>query len=152
MPGNITGPLIENFIKNKYFLDKNLPSKCVGDLSKNGIDYEIKFSGGGKQNNKFNFVQIRMNHMCEYIFICYHISETNIDNFGELYTFRITKCDMLHLLVEYGSYSHGTTIENGDITYETVTSRFNKKEYSLRPKYGDRLWNALLRFRVNITT
>jgi hypothetical protein len=67
LSGQYTGPILENYIKYKYNMKKNNTSSCIGDLHCDKIDIEIKASNGGKENNKFNFVQLRMNHNCEYI-------------------------------------------------------------------------------------
>ena len=69
LTGQESGPLIESYIKNKYNMEKNDPSECIGDLSSKEKNIEIKISNGGKENNKFNYVQLRMNHNCDYIFI-----------------------------------------------------------------------------------
>ena len=42
------------FIKNKYSMEKNNASLCKGDLHHNLMNFEIKISTGGKENNKFN--------------------------------------------------------------------------------------------------
>ena len=55
-------------------MDKNNSSLCIGDLCKNKVNYEIKVSNGGKSNNKFNYVQFRLNHDCNYYLIAYYIN------------------------------------------------------------------------------
>jgi len=64
LTGQFTGPVLEKYIKIKYGMTKNNASCCNGDLKCNDINIEIKASNGGKENNKFNYVQIRMNHNC----------------------------------------------------------------------------------------
>ena len=49
LSGQISGPLIEYYIKNKYKMIKNNPSLCIGDLQHNKTDYGIKISNGGLQ-------------------------------------------------------------------------------------------------------
>jgi hypothetical protein len=63
LSGQMSGILIEDFIKNEYNMSKNNSSDCNGDLHSKefGINYEIKISLGGKNNNKFNYVQLRLN-------------------------------------------------------------------------------------------
>lgn len=51
---------------------------------------------------------------------------------------------MLKLTVNYG---HGTISKLGIITEDDVNELTLKN--SLRPKYGDRLWNTLLQFRID---
>ena len=149
LSGQFSGPVLEKYIKTKYNMTKNNASTCTGDLQCNDINIEIKVSNGGKENNKFNFIQLRMNHQCEYIFTAYHIDYTNIDNLGDLYIFRLNKENIKQLLVKYGGYAHGTIGELGNITIEDLNDVNNRKEYALRPKYGDKCWCELLQFRID---
>lgn len=147
LSGQFTGPVLEKYIKIKYNMTKNNASLCNGDLNCNEINLEIKASNGGKENNKFNFVQLRMNHNCEYILTAYHIDYTNLDNLGELYIFKLNKENIKPLIVKYGGYAHGTIGELGEITMNNLNG--TPKEYALRPKYGDKCWIELLNYRVN---
>lgn len=149
LSGQFTGPVLEKYIKIKYNMTKNNASSCNGDLKCNEINLEIKVSNGGKRNNKFNFVQLRINHNCEYIFTAYYIDYINLDNLGELYIFKLNKEDIKSLIVKYGSYAHGTTRKLGKITIDNLNDVNNKKEYALRPKYNDKCWIDLLKFRVD---
>lgn len=126
---------------------KNKSSLCIGDLRRDKINYEIKTSIGGKNNNKFNFVQIRLNHSCDYILTAYYINKNNIENFGELFIFKLKKEDMKNIVLKYGGYAHGTIKKLGPITNETLNSNIHK-EYQIRPIYGSPCWNDLLQFRV----
>lgn len=83
LSGQFTGPVIEKYIKLKYKMTKNNTSSCNGDLKWNETNIEIKSSNGGKNNNKFNYVQLRMNHNCEYILTAYYIDYKNLDSLGE---------------------------------------------------------------------
>ena len=96
LSGQVSGPLIEKFMKNKYNMVKNNSSLCIGDLyyKEIGKNFEIKTSNGGKTHNKFNFVQLRMNHNCDYLFTAYYLDNSNINTLGELFIFRITKIDI----------------------------------------------------------
>ena len=149
LSGQVSGPLIEYYIKNKYSMDKNNPSLCKGDLLREQINYELKISNGGKENNKFNYVQLRMNHECVYIFTAYFISVDNIDTEGELFIFKINKDDIKKIILAYGGYAHGTLQKLGKITDVELDNQENDKEYSIRPKYGDKCWNELLNFRID---
>lgn len=138
------GPLIERFIMRKFNYNKNSPSHCNGDLSKNGNHYEIKVSFGGKKQ-KYNFVQIRPKHDCvAYILTAYNISSENIENEGELYIFRIPKNEMKRIIIEFGGYAHGTIRENGIITIENL-----HYEYAIRTSINDLCWKQLLPFRIS---
>jgi len=152
LSGQFTGPVLEKYIKEKYKMTKNNASSCSGDLKCNEINVEIKASNGGKENNKFNFVQLRMNHKCQYIFTAYHIDYTNVDNLGELYIFKLNKENIKPLIEEYGGYAHGTIGELGEITMDDLDDTKNPKEYALRPRYGDKCWIELLNYRVNEIT
>lgn len=149
LSGQIAGPLIEYFIKNTCDMTKNISSLCNGDLKHNNIDYEIKISNGGQTNDKFNYVQLRMNHVCNYIFTAYYLDDTNIDTLGELFIFKLTKDDIKSLILNYGHYAHGNISKLGQITEDDLNDVNNNKEYALRPKYNDKCWNALLQFRID---
>lgn len=148
LSGQVSGPLIEYYIKNKYNMIKNNSSLCIGDLQYNQTNIEIKISNGGKENNKFNYVQIRMNHNCEYILTAYYISNDNIETMGELFLFKLNKTDMNQIILKYGGYAHGTVQKLGTITKDDLENPMNDKEYAIRPKYGDKCWCELLRFRI----
>jgi len=149
LSGQVTGPALEKYIKIKYKMSKNSASSCNGDLQCNKINFEIKTSNGGKENNKFNYVQLRINHDCEYILTAYYIDHTNVDNLGDLYIFKLNKEDIKKLIVKHGGYAHGTTEKLGKITMEDLNDIKNEKEYALRPKYGDKCWVELLNFRID---
>ena len=146
--GQVSGPLIENYIKNKYDMTKNKASSCIGDLQHNQTNIEIKVSNGGKDNNKFNYVQLRMNHTCEYILTAYYINIENLDVMGELFIFKLNKTDIKNIILNYGGYAHGTIKKHGAITQDDLDNPTNDKEYAFRPKYGDKCWNELLKFRI----
>jgi hypothetical protein len=149
LSGQFTGPALEKYIKIKYKMTKNNASSCIGDLKCNETNIEIKASIGGKENNKFNFVQLRMHHACDYIFTAYYIDYTNLDILGELFIFKLNKTNIKPLILKYGGYAHGTIGEHGKITMDDLNDINNQKEYAIRPKYGDKCWNELLRFRIN---
>lgn len=149
LSGQFTGPVLEKYIKTKYKMTKNNASSCNGDLKCNEINVEIKASNGGKENNKFNFVQLRMNHDCIYILTAYYLDNTNVDNLGDLYIFKLNKENIKLLIVKYGGYAHGTIGGLGEITIEDLNDPNNTKEYALRPKYGDKCWMELLNFRID---
>ena len=149
LTGQIGGPLIEQYIKIKYNMTKNNAHDCTGDLCYNGLNLEIKASFGGKNHKKFNFVQVRMNHICEYVLTAYYLCEENIDVNGELFVFRVTKEQMKELIVNFGGYAHGTVKKHGKITKESLEQLENDKEYALRPMYGDSCWKVLLGYRVD---
>jgi len=149
LSGQVSGPLIEYYVKNKHSMTKNKSSDCTGDLNKNNENIEIKVSMGGKEHNKFNYVQIRVNHKCIYILIAYYISYDNLNEFGELFIFKINKNDMINILLKHGCYAHGTINKLGKINENELKNEYNDKEYAIRPKYNDKCWNDLLNFRIN---
>jgi hypothetical protein len=147
------GPLLEKFIVTKFKYIKNKAEDCIGDCVKDGKNTEVKVSLGGKTHSKFNYVQLRPFHKCDtYILTAYHLSEENVNMYGELYLFRIPKEDMKKIIITYGGYAHGTIKENGNITEETMYNENNNKEYALRPIYNDKCWKALLLYRFNEDT
>ena len=128
---------------------KNNPRLCIGDLYYKQTNIEIKFSNGGKENNKFNYVQLRMNHNCGYVLTAYYINYDNIESDGELFIFKLDKIDMKKMIFKYGYYAHGTIKKLGIITEEELENPTNNKEYAIRPKYGDKCWYELLKFRIH---
>jgi len=147
LSGQISGPLIEFYIQNKYKMTKNKSSLCIGDLQKKKVNYEIKVSTGGKENNKFNYVQLRMNHKCEYLLTAYYINDINIKQLGELFIFKLNKLNMKKLILKFGGYAHGTIEKLGKITAKDLNCK-NTKEYAIRPMYGDKCWKELLKYRI----
>jgi hypothetical protein len=147
LSGQISGPLIEFYIQNKYKMTKNKSSLCIGDLQKKKVNYEIKVSTGGKENNKFNYVQLRMNHKCEYLLTAYYIDDVNIKQLGELFIFKLNKLNMKKLILKFGGYAHGTIEKLGKITAKDLNGK-NTKEYAIRPMYGDKCWKELLKYRI----
>ena len=150
LSGQFTGPVLEKYIKLKYKMIKNNASSCNGDLQNNDTNIEIKASNGGKDNNKFNYVQLRLNHNIDYyILTAYYLSKENIKKKGELFVFIIGKVDLKNIVFKYGNYAHGTLNKNGKRTFEAMNCDDNKNEYALRPKYGDNCWIELLNFKVH---
>lgn len=144
------GPLIEKYIRVKNKFVKNTASECNGDCSKNNMNAEVKASLGGSKHTKFNWVQLRFSHDIQYyILTAYHLTSDNVDAGGELYVFSIPKDDMLPLIANYGGYAHGTIMEHGAITLQDLKDDKNKKEYALRPSYGDMCWLECMKFRVS---
>jgi len=150
------GALLERYIRVKYQFDKTPAKECKGDLCKNGKYYEIKVSLGGNQHHKFNYVQLRPSHQCDfYLFTAYSLSTENVHTHGELFLFRLTKQHIRELIVTFGKYAHGTVKQLGKITLasvtgqeETTTTSTTVKEYALRPVMGDACWEALLPHRI----
>lgn len=149
LSGQVAGPLIEFYLKNKYEMIKNNSSLCIGDLQHHQTNLELKISNGGKENNKFNYVQLRMNHLCEYILTAYYINDDNLETMGELFIFKLNKADIKKIILKYGGYAHGTKQKLGEITQEELENPTNDKEYAIRPKYGDKCWQELLQFRIH---
>jgi hypothetical protein len=121
-----------------------------GDGQKNGINYEIKISIHAK-NSQVNFVQIRVDHDIQfYILIVYNMYENN--HIGKAYIFKVPSENLYHMVVNYGTYAHGTNGVNGPITMDTLYGR--NLEYALRcnpnatsGKYAQ-IWNELLQYEV----
>lgn len=149
LSGQVAGPALENYIQTRYKMTKNNSSSCIGDLKWNGINIEIKTSNGGNKHNKFNYVQLRLSHECEYIFTAYYINHKNVENLGELYIFHLNKEQLKQMIVKHGNYAHGTNVKLGEKTVEDLNAINNQKEYAIRPKYGDNCWKDLLQFRID---
>jgi hypothetical protein len=149
LSGQFTGYILKKYIKIKYKITKNNAFLCNGDLKCNKTNIEIKTSNGGKGNNKFNFVQLRITHNCEYILTAYYLDYVNLENLGELYIFKLNGENIKQFIAKYGGYAHGTIKQLGKITIEDLNDTNNLKEYVLRPKYNDNCWNELLNFRID---
>lgn len=143
------GPLLENYIIVKKSFTKNTASLCIGDCTKDEKSVEIKASLGGKKHDRFNWVQLRPSHEIDYyLFTAYHLCNENIEQHGELYIFRLSKENMVDLIVSFGGYAHGTKKEYGKITKESLKDVNNKKEYALRTKFGDHCWSEMMKHRI----
>lgn len=151
LSGQVAGPLIEYYIKCKFCMTKNNASECNGDCKdKNLEDNEIKTSGGGRNHNSYNYVQLRINHnIHNYILTAYHLSKENLINDGEMYIFKVPKKKMITMISKYGGYAHGTVSKLGKITLNDLNDKNNKKEYYIRPKIGNECWKALLYYKIN---
>lgn len=150
LSGQQYGPLIEKYIRIKNKFVKNNASECNGDCSKNDKNAEVKASLGGAKHNKFNWVQLRVSHDIQYyILTAYHLTIKNVDTAGDLYVFSVPKDDMLPLIMKHGGYAHRTKKELGPITIADLKDEKNKKEYAMRPSYGDKCWLDLMKFRVS---
>lgn len=136
------GILLEKYIMKKYLFEKNNSKDCNGDFSKKNETYELKVSIAQKASN---FVQIRLNHNCNYyLLITYYLSSENIDNFGDLYIFKIKKEDIQNILIKYSTYAHGSkkNIKSNTLLHLNA-------EFALRPKINSELWNVLLTYRIH---
>jgi hypothetical protein len=143
------GPLLEKYIRVKNKFVKNTASECNGDCSKDNKNAEVKASLGGAKHTKFNWVQLRVSHDIQYyILTAYHLSSDNVEAGGELYVFSVPKDGMIPLIAKYGGYAHGTLMEHGAITLNDLKDDKNKKEYAMRPSYGDMCWLDIMKFRV----
>jgi len=148
--GQQYGPLLEKYIILKHEYTKNAAKNCIGDCCKLGKNYEVKASLGGAKHIKFNFVQIRLSHdIAAYILTAYYLTLDNVEEEGELFIFNVPKEMIGTIIFAHGSYAHGTKMEHGAMTMEEVLDVNNKREYALRPSYGDKCWVKLLEFRVN---
>jgi hypothetical protein len=143
------GPLLERYIIDRYGFEKNHASRCKGDCYKAGVDYEIKASLGGATHARYNYVQIRIAHgVAYYLLTAFHLIDDNVDEEGELYVFKLSKSDMVQLVLAHGSYAHGTTREHARITKASLEDPDSTKEYAVRTTYGGACWKRLLRFRI----
>lgn len=143
------GPLLERFIRSKFQYSKNNSTKCIGDCSKDGKNTEIKVSLGGSTHKKFNFVQLRPSHDCDfYILTAYHLTVENVKREGELFVFKIPKTELKKIVLHYGGYAHGTIKEHGTITLDALNDIKSTKEYALRPYFNDDCWKMLLKYRI----
>ena len=149
--GSISGGFVEYYIQKTHRMTKNKKITCNGDLNHNNVNYEIKISNGGKTHNVFNYVQIRVNHDCDYIFTAYYLNLSNYHTHGELFVFKLCKSDIKQVILNHGYYAHGTFKKLGIITSHDLNDTTNTKEYCLRVHYNDRCWKTLLFYRIDET-
>ena len=148
---NPQGNIPELIIKEDLQIGKPV-DELSGDGCKNGINYEIKYSGHAKKC-KFNWLQIRPDHEIHfYILLGYDMYHD--DNLGKVFTFKIPAEDLYELIEDYGGYAHGTIKKNGKITKENLKGR--GLEYTLRAQpsakketKSGRLWSRLLDYEVD---
>jgi hypothetical protein len=141
---------IERIIRNDLFIEKPI-NETSGDGTKNGLNYEIKYSGHA-QKSRLNFVQIRPDHNIDfYILIGYNMYFN--DNLGKAFVFKIPSAAMYDLVVKHGGYSHGTLKHLGRINKKNLKGR--NLEYSIRcnpnAKRGTKdykLFHKLLQFET----
>lgn len=142
---------IEKIIKYDLNMDDTI-NEISGDGRKNGINYEIKFSGHAKKS-KLNFVQIRPDHNIDYyIFVCYNM-HSNKSLKGKAYILKIPSNDLYDIIINYGGYAHGTYSILGKITKENIKGR--NCEYALRCNPNSlegtkdyKLWRKLLKYKT----
>jgi hypothetical protein len=145
------GKIPELIIKEDLLIDKPV-DELSGDGCKNGINYEIKYSGHAERS-KFNWVQIRPDHNVDYYILCGYNMYYD-DLLGKVFTFKIPAQDLYDLIVDYGGYAHGTIHENGKITKENLKGRGLLYALRVQPnaeretKCG-RLWSRLLEYEVD---
>lgn len=116
---------IETIYRKDLKIVKSLNSR-TGNGYKNGIYYEIKSSIHAKKS-KLNFVQIRPDRYIDYyILIGYNMYKNN--NIGKSYIFKIPSQIMYNLIIDYGSYAHGTCEKLGKITKDNIKG-WNRKKF-----------------------
>lgn len=144
LPAQQFGPLLEKFIIKQRGQTRNNALELAGDCNDGKKNFEIKVSLGGSTHNKFNFVQLRPSHDIDnYILTAYHLTLSNVDNGGDLYVFDVPKDKMKTLILTHGGYAHGTMKHHGKIKFN---SHRDMKEYAMRPTFGDKCWQSLLKF------
>lgn len=143
LSGQVFGPLLEYYIINKFNAIKSNSNKSIGDFIYNNKNYELKCSLGGVSNDKFNYVQIRLNHECDFIFTAYIINSKNLNMNGNLFVFHISHNNMLKLCqdLKLASYAHGTKKSN-------IDKNILDLEYSIRLKYNSTNWNNFMKYCI----
>jgi len=139
---------MEKILRNDLQIGGPL-NNTSGDGHKNGVNYEIKYSGHTKRST-LNFVQIRPDHDIDYyILVCYNMYAGDK---GSAHILKVPANDVYDMVVKYGEYAHGTKKHLGAIDKSSLTG--NNNEYSLRcnpnTKKGKNhdLWNILRAYEV----
>ena len=134
------GPMMEkrHISLNALYIQKVSASIDKGDFrNESGLYYEYKFSIMG-DNQKCNFVQIRLHQNVDYVLEVYDTRE------DRLMKFFVPHNAMTELVSKFGGLAHGTLKNNVN----------QHKEYALRPSRKGKgkaaqSWNALQEFQVN---
>lgn len=143
LSSNQWAPLLENYIKDKFNIQKPV-NNVSGDGCIGNKNVEIKVSLG-TQDGEISFVQLRPSHDIQYyIFLVYDLFDGDL---GKNYWFLCRSLELYKLIPEYGKYSHGTISKNGEITINSIATP--GLEYSLRMntiKSGksNKLWQHML--------
>jgi hypothetical protein len=140
--------LLEAYIKQKFNIQKAVDN-LSGDGSIHYKNIEIKISLC-TQNGFLNFVQLRPSHNIDYyIFLAYDMFDGKI---GKYHWFLCEPEKLYSLIPDFGEYSHGTKIKNGEITTDSLKN--SNFEYSLRmntikPGKSNRLWLKMIELFSN---
>lgn len=139
--------LLENTVKEKFNILKKINNTSGDGISVNNKTIEIKISLGST-NGQFSFVQLRPGHSLDYyLFLIYNINDNNTE-LGKISWFLCKPHELYELLPQYGNYAHGTLLNNGKITIDSIYKNTHL-EYSLRPnpmKNGKpkELWDIMI--------
>lgn len=150
LPNNSFGMHLEKYVTQRYNYKHHKSADGNGDFgTQSGRNIEIKSSLGGSKNNQFNYLQIRFFQDVDYILTAFYVSKENIENEGELFIFSLPKEDMKNIVLKFGHYAHGTKNELPPITMERLNDPSIRLLYAIRPRYGGKCWNELLKYRID---
>lgn len=139
------GVSLQKWITIKFGWDRPDPKLLKGDIVTKKSAFELKVSLGTKTYNKFNFVQVRLQHTVDfYVLIAYYVTEANLAKLGEIFIFKLTKKEIVHFVGK--SYSHGTTSSWAATSAETIKT-YSEKD--VRVSFGSKKWVNLLKFRIS---
>lgn len=136
------GPLIQKKIIQLYGWIHLEPHKCQGDIQTKNYNIELKVSLGGQTNDRFHFAQLRQSHKIDfYVFIAYRLTESNYQELGELFIFKMDKKQILPFLAN--GFSHRTK-------QEWSKNPFGLEEKYIQVKYDSVGWHNLLKYRISL--
>lgn len=143
LPSQSYGDILNTWFRKKFNWGKNSASSRTGDDRVFGI-YNVEVKSSLCDDGKTcHYVQIRLTHDIDFYFLPTYNFETDRAHF-----FLLNKNQMKELILEHGSYAHGTKSEKGNI----VDSINNIDiEYALRPNVKSKdnsLWKKLCRFEI----
>ena len=119
--------IVETIIRRDLQIEAP-PDEHSGDGIKNGVKYEIKYSGHAKKS-RLNFVQIRPDHNIDYYILIGYNMHSSTEK-GTVYVFKVPADELYKLVVKYGGYAHGTVKKLGTISWDNLKGR--NCEYALR--------------------
>jgi len=137
------GLLIEKWFTKKFNWIPISASTTSGDVrvfDEYNTEVKVSLNVDGK---KFNYVQIRLDHDIDYYFLPSYNFVTDTG-----YLFLLSHDEMVDMVLEHGSYAHGTIKDNGAVRDNIKNPH---KLFAIRPSFnanglGNPAWRSLLQY------
>ena len=166
VPGIRYGTMLEKYMIQQYGWTKLKSSDHCGDayVPNKGINVEIKVSFCSFSKQKFNFVQVRPGHACDFLFVAYILPRYEecmeiigdndamlaaLSDLSSLQYFYIPNHQMRTLIMSKmlkASLAHGQT---EDDKYSLEAFDTNHFEFAIRGGKNDDNWKVLQEYRIS---